>query len=83
MKIAPINRNERLFSIGTICNAFDLKRDAYYKYQKRSVIKKQIEQDVIGLVRESRRTLPREGTRKLMRSLKNEFNKYDLKVGRD
>ena len=83
MKIAPINRNERLFSIGTICEAFDLKRDAYYKYQKRFVIKRQIEQDVIGLVRKSRRTLPREGTRKLMRSLKNEFHKYDLKVGRD
>ena len=83
MKTAPVNRNERLFSIGTICNAFDLKRDAYYKYQRRSVIKKRIEQDVIGLVRESRRTLPREGTRKLMRSLKDEFHKYGLKVGRD
>ena len=83
MKVAPINRNKRLFSIGTICNAFDLKRDAYYKYQKRFAIKKQIEQDVIGLVRKSRRTLPRQGTRKLMRSLKDEFHKYDLKVGRD
>ena len=83
MKVAPIHRNERLFSIGTICNAFDLERDAYYKYQKRFAIKKQIEQDVIGLVRKSRRTLPREGTRKLMRSLKDEFHKYDLKVGRD
>ena len=83
MKVAPINRNERLFSIGTICNAFDLKRDAYYKYQKRFMIKKQIEQDIIELVRESRRTLPREGTRKLMRSLKDEFHKYGLKVGRD
>ena len=83
MKVAPIHRNERLFSIGTICNAFDLERDAYYKYQKRFVIKKQIEQDVIELVRKSRRTLPREGTRKLMRSLKDEFHKYDLKVGRD
>ncbi|MBU2996425.1 hypothetical protein KO500_08260 [Cellulophaga baltica] len=69
MKVVPIDRNKRLFSVGTICNAFDLKRDAYYKYQKRFVIKKQIEQDIIELVRESRRTLPREGTRKLMRSL--------------
>ncbi|WP_405248359.1 IS3 family transposase [Cellulophaga sp. Asnod2-G02] len=83
MKVAPINRNERLYSIGTICNAFDLKRDAYYKFQKRFVIKKQIEQDVLELVRKSRRTLPREGTRKLMRSLKDEFHKYHLKVGRD
>ena len=75
MKIAPINRNERLFSIGTICNAFDLKRDAYYKYQKRFVIKKQLEQKVVELVKKSRRTLTREGTRKLMKSLKNEFQK--------
>jgi len=83
IKVAPINRKERLFSIGTICDAFDLKRDTYYKYQKRFIIKKQIEQDVIQLVRESRRTLPREGTRKLMRSLKNDFLKYNLKIGRD
>ncbi|WP_282133862.1 IS3 family transposase, partial [Cellulophaga baltica] len=75
--------NERLYSIGTICNAFDLKRDAYYKFQKRFVIKKQIEQDVLELVRKSRRTLPREGTRKLMRSLKGEFHTCHLKVGRD
>ncbi|AIZ43773.1 integrase [Cellulophaga baltica 18] len=72
-----------MYSIGTICNAFDLKRDAYYKFQKRFLIKKQIEQDVLELVRKSRRTLPREGTRKLMRSLKGEFHKCHLKIGRD
>jgi len=83
MKIAPINRKERLFSINTICDAFSLKRDAYYKYQKRFVIKKQVEQNVVELVRKSRRILPREGTRKLMKSLHKDFQKQHLKIGRD
>jgi len=83
MKLAPINRKERPFSIKTICGAFSLKRDAYYKYHKRFIIKRKIEQKVVELVRESRRTLPREGTRKLMESLKNDFHKNNLKIGRD
>lgn len=83
MKIAPINRKDRTYNIETICQGFSLKRDAYYKYQKRFVIQKQLEKDVIQLVRKSRRTLPREGTRKLMKSLHNDFKKQDIKIGRD
>ena len=75
MKVAPKNRQEREFSVETICDAFSLKRDAYYKYQKRFVIKKQIEQKVVELVKKSRRVLTREGTRKLMKSLKDDFYK--------
>ena len=83
MKAAPINRKQRQFTLVAICGAFSLKRDAYYKYRKRFVIKKRIEQNVVELVRESRRTLPREGTRKLMKSLHGDFQKNDLKIGRD
>ena len=83
MKVAPISRKQRVFSIGTICDAFSLKRDAYYKYRKRFVIKKRIEQNVVELVRKSRKTLPREGTRKLMKSLHEDFQKNNLKIGRD
>lgn len=83
MKSAPINRADRVFPLSAICDAFSLKRDAYYKYRKRFVIKKQIEQEVIKIVRKSRKTLPREGTRKLTKSLKNEFQKHNLKIGRD
>ena len=68
MKLAPKNKKNRRYSIAAICDAFSLKRDAYYKYTKRFVIKKQIEKQVVELVRKSRRTLPREGTRKLMKS---------------
>ena len=83
MKTAPKNRKDRSFSIDAICDAFSLKRDAYYKYHKRFVIKKQIEKEVVLLVRKSRRTLPREGTRKLIKSLHYDFQKQHLKIGRD
>jgi len=83
MEVASKNRQDRPFSIAIICDAFSLKRDAYYKYQKRFVIKKQIEQKVVELVKKSRRTLTREGTRKLMKSLKDEFQKNNIKIGRD
>ena len=46
-------------------------------------LKKIVKQIVVGLVQKSRRTLPREGTRKLMKSLKNDFQKQHLKIGRD
>ena len=83
MKVAPKNRKDRSYPICTICDAFSLKRDAYYKFQKRFVVKKQIEKEVVKLVKKSRRTLPREGTRKLMESLHGDFIKLDLKIGRD
>jgi transposase InsO family protein len=83
MKIAPKNRQHRQFNIETICEGFALKRDAYYKFQKRFVAQKQVESQVIKLVNQSRRTLPREGTRKLIKSLKNDFQKNNLKIGRD
>jgi len=73
----------RAFNMKTICQEFDLKRDAYYKYRKRHINKKQIEDQVITLVKESRKTLTREGTRKLMKSLKNDFERLQIKIGRD
>lgn len=83
MKSVKNNPKEKPFSIETICNGFSQKRDAFYKYQKRYIAKKQVESDVVKLVKQSRRTLPREGTRKLMKSLKNDFEKQGLKIGRD
>jgi transposase InsO family protein len=83
MEIAPKNRRDRQFSIEEICDAFSLKRDAYYKYTKRYRAKKEVEQTVVKLVRKSRRTLPREGTRKLMKSLHQDFENLHLKIGRD
>ncbi|MGB5228335.1 MAG: hypothetical protein WBN55_08730 [Eudoraea sp.] len=78
MKTVQNNREDKSFTIDAICNGFSLKRDAYYKYQKRYVTRKKVEKTVVRLVNNSRRTLPREGTRKLMKSLKNDFYKNDL-----
>jgi len=83
MKTLQKRQKNRHYSIEIICNVFDLKRDAYYKYKKRYTIQNNIEQNVIELVKKSRQTLPREGTRKLMKSLKNDFNKNNIKIGRD
>lgn len=70
-------------SLSTVCRCFDLKRDAYYKYRRRADKRLQIEQKIIEIVKQRRKSLPREGTRKLIRSLKDEFDKAGLKVGRD
>jgi transposase InsO family protein len=83
MKVAPKNRKDRQFSIDAICDGFSLKRDAYYKYNKRYLARQQVEKEVVELVRKSRKTLPREGTRKLMKSRYNDFKKQHLKLGRD
>ncbi len=50
MKVAPKKRQDRLFSIAIICEAISLKRDAYYKFHKRYLAKKEVEQIVISLV---------------------------------
>jgi transposase InsO family protein len=42
-----------------------------------------LEQQIIEIVHKRRRSLPREGVRKLVKSLDNEFTQANLKVGRD
>lgn len=74
---------KHLFSIQDVCGEYGLNRDAYYKFLKRFTKQKKVDNQVITLVKESRRTLPREGTRKLLKSLKSEFNKNNIKIGRD
>ncbi len=83
METIDNNPKVRPFSIAAICDGYCLKRDAYYKYKKRYVKRKQIEKTVIELVNERRRILPREGTRKLMKALQEGFRNNNLKIGRD
>lgn len=66
-----------------ISNCFGLKRNAYYKYKKRADKRLVKEQQIINIVKKRRKSLPREGVRKLIKSLDNEFTKANLKVGRD
>lgn len=83
MKSINNKPKSRSFSIGVICSEYHLKRDAYYKFKKRFKRKKQIEKQVVVLVKKSRTVLAREGTRKLMKSLDEDFKKQQLKIGRD
>ena len=70
-------------SLDTICTSFGLKRDAFYKYKRREQTRSDIEKKVIQIVKQRRRSLPREGVRKLEKSLRKEFENEKVKVGRD
>jgi len=83
MKTLLKRQKDKQYSIEKICNVLDLKRDAYYKYKKRYAKQNCIEKTVIRLVKKSRQTLPREGTRKLLKSLKNDFQINNINIGRD
>ena len=83
METIDNNPKEIPFNIFTICKGYDLTRDAFYKYKKRFVKRIKIENQVLEIVHKRRRTLPREGARKLMHSLKMSFEKHNIKIGRD
>ncbi|WP_296386817.1 hypothetical protein [Winogradskyella sp.] len=42
-----------------------------------------LEQQILNIVRKRRKSLPREGVRKLVKSLDIDFTKANIKVGRD
>jgi len=70
-------------SLSKVCECFFLKRNAYYKYKSRADKRKEVEQHIVAIVKKRRKSLPREGVRKLMKSLNQDFEKQHLKVGRD
>ncbi|MFD1616620.1 IS3 family transposase [Gelatiniphilus marinus] len=70
-------------SLTTITAGFGLKRDAYYKYKRREDKRLEIEKKVVTIVKNRRKSLPREGVRKLTKALKQEFTNTHLKIGRD
>ncbi|MFD0864185.1 hypothetical protein ACFQ1M_18360, partial [Sungkyunkwania multivorans] len=59
----------------TVCKCLGLKRDAYYKYKDRADKRLEIEQQILEIVHKRRRSLPREGVRKLIKSLDDQFTK--------
>ncbi len=81
--ILAVSKDKGLASIANICECFDLKRDAFYKYRNRHKQRHLFQNEIIEIVKQRRKSLPREGVRKLMKSLNNEFDKAKLKVGRD
>lgn len=78
-----IDKTKGFASIKNVCDCFNLKRDAYYKYNRRVKQRKSFEQELLHIVKKRRKSLPREGVRKLMKSLNNDFEIQQLKVGRD
>ncbi|MBL4725042.1 MAG: IS3 family transposase [Lutibacter sp.] len=78
-----VNKTKGFASISNICKCFNLKRDAFYKYNRRVNKKHLIEHQIIDVVKKRRKSLPREGVRKLMKSLYQDFENQQLKVGRD
>lgn len=66
-----------------VCNCFYLKRDAYYKYQRRFKERENKASLVVKLVQKERKTQPRVGTRKLHKGLSDDFIRAGLKIGRD
>ncbi len=66
----------------TITNCFGLKRDAYYNYKHRADKHLKLEQQIVQIIKHKRKSLPREGVRKLKISLQNDFDNATLKVGR-
>ena len=82
MKIA-VDKTKGLMSVSRVCKCFNLKRDAFYKYNCRVDQRLIFEHQIIDIVKKRRKSLPREGVRKLMKSLNKDFEKQQLIVGRD
>lgn len=80
-----IQNKDQIYSFSTqeVCSEFQLNRDAYYKFSKCYKKQQVTDNKVIKLVKQSRKTLPREGTRKLCKSLSDDFKKLNIKIGRD
>ncbi len=83
MKTIPKAKNRGIASVSKTCSNFDLKRDAYYKYQKRFSRREAVVSQVMELVKQERKEQPRVGTRKLLEALHPAFQAANLKVGRD
>ena len=77
------NRAKGFASLTTITHCFELKRNAYYKHKNRADKRLNLEQQIIDIVSKRRKSLPREGVRKLIRSLNKEFINANIKVGKD
>ncbi len=77
------NKAKGFTSLSIIIKCFGHKRDAYYKYKDRADKRLEREQQILDIVKKRRKSLPREGVRKLKKSLDSEFTKANLIVGRD
>jgi putative transposase len=74
---------EHKLSISELCEGFGMKRDAYYKHQRRNRHAIATKTTVLTLVQERRKELPREGCKKMHKAFIEEFMEREIKLGRD
>jgi len=70
-------------SISKLCEGFGMKRDAYYKFQRRNKHSVAIKATVLSMVNERRIDLPREGCKKMHKAFIEELQMRGIKLGRD
>jgi putative transposase len=80
MSAVSMTKQTGLASTSKVCACFNLKRDAYYKYQKRFALREILESQIIELVKEERLVQPRVGTRKLYEALQTTFEAEEIKI---
>jgi len=78
-----ISKLKHCGSVSDICECIGQTRDAYYKYKRRQVKEIESFEKVVDMVNERRVDLPREGARKLLEALRDNFEQEGLKIGRD
>lgn len=83
MKVVLQTKIVKKYSVSKICGYFNITRDAWYKYQKRSKKRDVEESIVLELVKEERKDQARQGTRKLYEYLRPTFKEKNIKIGRD
>lgn len=83
MKAVCKTKQSGIASVSDTCYCFQLKRDAYYKYQKRYKHREAVVSQVLQLVKQERKEQPRVGVRKLHNALCDDFCASNLKIGRD
>lgn len=71
------------YSLGTICAAHGVSRQAFYQYQKRQATERLKQEMIIQLVCQVRVRQPNIGVRKLYHLLTPEFDKLGVQLGRD
>lgn len=70
-------------SLAYICQLFGVSRQSYYQALQRQHYCQQRNQQIIELVYQQRRLMPRLGTRKLYHLIKDHFPQKGFKLGRD
>lgn len=71
------------YTVSIICKYLSISRDTFYKSKRSYNRKKDERSKVLEIVMRRRRILPREGVRKLHKSIKDELKHNNIKLGRD